>query len=249
MKRSYYAIIPANVRYDSTLIDGAKLLYGEITALCNQEGYCWASNLYFSELYGVSKVTISKWINQLKEKGYIDSYISYKEGSKEIDKRYLTIVNDPIKEKFNTPIKEKFKDNTTVFNNTINKKNSRKRVYDESSIHFILAKRLYDRILENNPNHKKPNLQNWANDIRLMMERDKRTQKQIEYVIDWCQQNNFWKSNILSVAKLREKFDQLVIQIKSNKEKVTKKPNYEVKDDERSNEQHTEKSGHVRLFR
>ena len=121
MKKSYYAIIPANVRYDDSLIDGAKLLYGEITALCNQEGYCWASNSYFSELYGVSKVTISKWINQLKEKGYIDSRITYKEGSKEIDKRYLTILNDPIKEKLNTPIKEKFKDNNTVINNTSNK--------------------------------------------------------------------------------------------------------------------------------
>src|SRR5690625_108051 len=121
MKKSYYAIIPANVRYDDSLIDGAKLLYGEITALCNQEGYCWASNSYFSELYGVSKVTISKWINQLKEKGYIDSRITYKEGSKEIDKRYLTILNDPIKEKLNTPIKEKFKDNNTDINNTSNK--------------------------------------------------------------------------------------------------------------------------------
>lgn len=120
MERSYYAIIPANVRYDKDLTPNSKLLYGEITALCNEKGFCWATNEYFATLYGVSKVSISKWINSLVSKGYIISEIEYKEGSKEILNRYLRIVNDPIKEKFNTPIKEKFKDNNTIINNTSN---------------------------------------------------------------------------------------------------------------------------------
>lgn len=120
MKKGYYAIIPANVRYDENLTDGAKLLYGEITALTNEKGYCWASNSYFAELYGVSKVTISNWIRQLKKGGYIYSEIKYKEGTKEIDKRYIRILYDPIKENFNTPIKENFKENNTDINNTSN---------------------------------------------------------------------------------------------------------------------------------
>ena len=129
-KRSYYAIIPGNVRYDSELTPNAKLLYGEITALCNEKGYCWAGNSYFADLYSVSKVSISKWINQLVQKGYISSQIEYNGGTKEILHRYLRIVNDPIKENFNTPqrkvndpIKENFKDNNTsnnTFNNTKN---------------------------------------------------------------------------------------------------------------------------------
>lgn len=126
IKKSYYAIIPANVRYDKDLTPNAKLLYGEITALCNQNGYCWAGNTYFAELYEVSKISVSKWVNQLVAKGYLSSTIQYKEGTKEIEYRYLRIVNDPIKENFNTPIrkvkdpiKEKLKDNTTV-NNTSN---------------------------------------------------------------------------------------------------------------------------------
>ncbi|MBS4200303.1 conserved phage C-terminal domain-containing protein [Bacillus sp. FJAT-49732] len=120
LKKSYYAIIPANVRYDQEITPNAKLLYGEITALCNEKGYCWASNSYFADLYGVSKVSISKWINQLVDNGYLTSEIQYKDGSKEIFNRYLRIVNVPIKEKFNTPIKDKFKDNNTVINNTTN---------------------------------------------------------------------------------------------------------------------------------
>ena len=119
-KKSYYAIIPANVRYDESLPANAKLLYGEITALCNAEGYCWASNKYFADLYGVSVVSISKWINALADRGYLSSQIIYKEGTKEIDKRYITILYDPIKENFNTPIKEKFKENNTSLNNTFN---------------------------------------------------------------------------------------------------------------------------------
>lgn len=119
---NYYANIPANVRYDSDLTANAKLLYGEITALCNDKGYCWATNDYFSQLYGVSKTSISKWISSLIKKEYIFSETIYKEGTKEILNRYLSIVKDPIEEKLNRGIEEKLKDNNTYINITNNKK-------------------------------------------------------------------------------------------------------------------------------
>lgn len=70
-KPSYYAVIPANVRYDKDLPSNAKLLYGEITALCNAEGFCWASNAYFADLYGMSTRNVSRLISQLNDKGYV----------------------------------------------------------------------------------------------------------------------------------------------------------------------------------
>ena len=46
---------------------------------------------------------------------------------------------------------------------------------------------------------------------------DKRTEEQIRYLIEWCQQDSFWQGNILSTKKLREKFDTLVAQVKRAK--------------------------------
>lgn len=126
INRSYYAIIPANVRYDKDITPNAKLLYGEITALCNERGYCWATNDYFANLYGVSKTSISKWVNSLVQKGYISSELIYKKGTKQIEDRYLRIVTQPIEEKLNTPIEDNFKENTTSFNNTVNNTKDKK---------------------------------------------------------------------------------------------------------------------------
>lgn len=70
-KANYFAVIPANVRYDKEVTANAKLLYGEIAALSNKEGYCWASNEYFADLYEVTTKSISDWIGQLAKKGHI----------------------------------------------------------------------------------------------------------------------------------------------------------------------------------
>src|SRR5690625_155510 len=121
MKKSYYAIIPANVRYDERLTDGAKLLYGEITALSNEKGYCWANNLYFAKLYNKNSSTITRWINQLIEHGYITREMKYKENSKEIKYRYLQICEvGTLKNEYTPPLKNA-RDNTTSINTTSNK--------------------------------------------------------------------------------------------------------------------------------
>lgn len=153
---NYYSIIPANVRYDKELKANEKLLFSEITALANKQGYCHAWNSYFADLYGVSKTTISNWINHLKEHGYL-KIVTIKDG-KEIKERKLypndtpleENDNTPIKEKFNTPskndgegikeklkspIKENFKENITSINTTSKNKDDddRTRAHGENS--------------------------------------------------------------------------------------------------------------------
>lgn len=78
-KPSYYAIIPADVRYDERLRANEKLLYAEITALTNKTGECWASNNYFARLYNVTPRIIKTWIADLVKYGYITAIYNYKE--------------------------------------------------------------------------------------------------------------------------------------------------------------------------
>jgi uncharacterized phage protein (TIGR02220 family) len=115
---SYYAVIPANVRYDNRLKANEKLLYGEITALAQSSGFCFATNKYFADLYDVTNTSISLWIKSLIDCGYIKSHIEYREGTKEILKRYLSLVIHPPQIILNTPMQEKLKDNNTSSNNT-----------------------------------------------------------------------------------------------------------------------------------
>ena len=91
-KPNYYAVIIAPVRYCRDLEPNAKLLYGEISALCNQEGYCWASNKYFSELYDVDERTIKRWLESLKDKDFIKVEIDRK-GLQVSRKIYISQIN------------------------------------------------------------------------------------------------------------------------------------------------------------
>lgn len=86
---AYYAIIPATIRYDERLKYAERLLYGEITALIGKEGYCFATNSYFANLYNVIPGTISRWISHLSKLGYINVEL-IKNDKKEIrEKQYF----------------------------------------------------------------------------------------------------------------------------------------------------------------
>ena len=97
----YYATIPANVRY-SKIPDGAKLLYGEITSLCNKRGYCWATNKYFADLYGKDSGTISRWIQALRGGRFIVTEANESEGNKR--KIYLAHAYPPLGKNAETPL-------------------------------------------------------------------------------------------------------------------------------------------------
>ncbi len=84
----YYAILPSFVRY-STLSDGAKLLYAELTALTQSTGYCYASNKYIVGLLGMSRSKLQRLLRELEKAGYIECLYTYKGESKEIAQRRI----------------------------------------------------------------------------------------------------------------------------------------------------------------
>lgn len=136
-KPNYYAIIPADVRYDEKLKLGEKMMYGEITALSKKNGICYASNNYFAKLYNVSPQAISKWIKNLEKNNYIS--ISYERDGKAIIKRNISMVSTQV-DRVSTEVEgginsglegyqQEIKENNTSINNTSIKN---KEIYKES---------------------------------------------------------------------------------------------------------------------
>jgi hypothetical protein len=155
---SFYAIIPANVRYDKDLKANEKLLYGEITCLTHQTGECWASNKYFSELYGVTPRAIQTWLGNLKDKGYIKIDLIYKQGTKEVEKRIIRLGGEqnfvtPHEENFMTPHEENFVDNNTSINITsINNIYSQNKDFDkDKSPDYEAVVKMYHDICKSLP--------------------------------------------------------------------------------------------------
>ena len=243
VKNSYYAVIPATVRYDNNVVPNAKLLYGEIIALCNEKGYCWATNDYFGRLYSVSKRTISTWIKSLCDAGYISTEFILDNESQKVKVRCLKVVEKnfvaltketygPPRSRLRETHEENFAENNTL-NNTFNISSSqifekskinderikKKKVFEADSEAYLLAKFLERCIAENNPKfpQNERQRQRWAKDFDLMLRIDRIDADDIAAAIEWSQNDNFWRSNILSGKKLREKYQQLAMKMNSRK--------------------------------
>ena len=204
MKKSYYAIIPANVRYDKDLNANAKLLYGEITALANEKGYCWAGNNYFSNLYDVSQRTIIRWINDLVVKGYLASELIYKNNSKEVLERRLWVVSEvqrPHDKNVMTSCQEchephdrnvtrgtdkNVTDNNTSFNNTTNITRDISNNVEQSPT-VSENDHLIDEVIKylnlKTGKHLKTTTKNYRRSISARI-KEGATPEQIKYVID-----------------------------------------------------------------
>lgn len=210
-KPNYYAIIPANVRYDTELKDKAKLLYGEISALSNKDGYCFATNKYFADLYNVSTTTISLLIKDLVDKGYLESEIIYKDGTKEILNRYLRIIKEGYLRNLKEGIKENLKGNNTSNNNILDVDSN---IYSNNLNNNIynIYNNIYDYLQENGfilmPIHYEI-IQNWE-DNDLTRYAIKKAVLNGKYNINYVDKILFnWKKNkITTVEQAKAQEDQ-----------------------------------------
>ncbi len=67
----FWALIPASVRYDKELPPNAKLLYGEVTALSDKLGYCYAQNSYFFRPLRAIRAQRDRLLSTLVDRGYL----------------------------------------------------------------------------------------------------------------------------------------------------------------------------------
>jgi len=227
-KPNYYAVIPSTVRYDQNLTANAKLLYGEITCLTDQDGNCFAGNEYFAKLYEVSTVSISKWIAQLINANYITVKYVYKEDTKQIIKRIITLAVGG-KEKLTTYItkvngggKEKFKDNIDIYSthgdyNTHGNYNTHGSINNNNNNittptklktkeYAELTTKIYPYFLglfegENTVPKTTAQKEKWLDTIEYFKKHY--DLKEIYYAVKWARGDDFWRPNVLSVPALK----------------------------------------------
>ena len=122
----YYAVIPADVRYDNRLSAAEKLMYAEISALAQSNGCCWAKTKYFCDLFDVADSTVRRWITELQKYGYIWTEIVTKNGMVSGRRIYLTCSlpasaqkSADVRPKMSAPPAQKSadKNNTSISNN------------------------------------------------------------------------------------------------------------------------------------
>ena len=209
-KKNYFAVIPAPVRYCEKLQPNAKLMFGEITALANDSGYCYASNEYFSKLYGVTKTSISKWISALENNNFIKIKYKYHTGTKQIKQRRIFIA-DPfnknsigIEKNLNTPLEKKLKGNIYNYINKIKKDNttkSEKRQFDEKTTnafpHFMEIFPLKYRPKTETQKNK------WLDCLDKLQRLDGYDLREVYNVCKNLRNDQFWQNNFLSILKLR----------------------------------------------
>ena len=151
IRPGYYAIIPANVRYDDSIPPNAKLLYGEISALIGEDGFCYATNAYFMKLYNFSDPTISRLLSQLEKAGYIKRQLEKDQSGQVVRRKlYLSVsmpeIHPPIKNDTTSPqkkgeggIKNDGYTNTSNTNKEKDKKEKPKPLTDEELKHVVVS--------------------------------------------------------------------------------------------------------------
>jgi hypothetical protein len=115
--------------------------------------------------------------------------------------------------------------NKNGFKNGNNEKSSspKSKIYDETSIYYKLALLLYEEILKNLPDKKKPDLNKWADDFRKLVELDNKKPEHIETVIRFTQSSSFWWKNVLSASKFRDQYERLAAEVREDMKKKKEK--------------------------
>ncbi len=115
------------------------------------------------------------------------------------------------------------KDNRVLSKMIHTKENYTKENYSPNSDEVRMADLLFSFILKRHPTHRKPDMQKWALQIDLMIRLDKRSVDDVEKIIRWCQEDDFWQNNVLSTASLRKQYDALWLKAGLNEKQKVKR--------------------------
>lgn len=175
-------------------------------------GQCNPSVSYIAKKTSLDRKTVLKSLRSLNDREILSR--AKVEGSS--NQYFLSIGGSPILGHGQTHISPEPVPN--LGHKPINKpkKNLRWEKGDMETVESI-----FNLLLALNPKHRKPSMDSWANEVRLMRENDGHSHSEIMDLFRFANSDNFWKSNILSPKKLREKWDVLTIKKGDNKQAPT----------------------------
>ncbi len=113
---SFWAVLPATIRYDDSLPPSARLLYAEISSLTNDVGYCFAQNEYFAKVFHLNLKSVQRLIKALSDRGYIAVEVVRDPQTKEVKTRRIFAGLNPAKyaepspQKYGDPSPQKYGD-------------------------------------------------------------------------------------------------------------------------------------------
>ena len=207
---TYYAILTANVRYCPDLSPQEKLLFAEITALSNKDGFCIAGNPYFSKLYSLTDVTISRQIKHLEDLGFIT--VTYDKIGAKIARRYITTINKndngnpvTINKNVNRTINKNVKENNTSDINITRLNNITDPSVQLLNMFIAGLKRRNPKV-DRNEKQKAHYLEVFDS----MLETYSYTE--LASMITFTFNDDFWSGIVLSADKLKQHHDKLYTQ-------------------------------------
>jgi DNA-binding transcriptional ArsR family regulator len=209
---SYYAILTADVRYCSDLSASEKLLFAEISALTNKEGFCRAGNSYFSELYGVSDVTISRQIKALEDNGFI--HIEYDRSGAKIKQRRIYTINKnvngeavTVNKNVNRTINKNVKENNINLNNITRLNNITDKSVQLVNTFIGGLKKRYPKIDRNEKQRA-----HYVEIFDRLLE--KYTNIELIHMINFVFNSDFWSKFVITADKLEQHAEKLYAQCK-----------------------------------
>lgn len=199
---------------------GEKLVLLALSDRADDSGHCFPGLETLSEKTSMSRRGVQKVLAKLEERKLIARGRRYIDGRRSSNQYSLHIgsglheqnsrehcSHNPSLGERCTNLRELSSPDTSVSIRSDHTSQKKLTQEDRAS-----AKRIFELIRRLNPSHKDPNIEKWADDVRLMRERDRRTHEEIESLFRWANQDEFWQSNVLSPQKLRKHWDRLVIQ-------------------------------------
>jgi len=97
----------------------------------------------------------------------------------------------------------------TMSSSSSSSSSSKKTTPEFDAWDMSMAKRLFNHCLRSVPSSKVPNYQEWANEFRLIRERDKRSKNDIYAILAWMLGDEFWSGQIRSPQKLRKHYETM----------------------------------------